>query len=49
MSKLGKIKKSEEVEEVEDYIPSEGDSDHELDDIDEVFLQVRVMVFCICI
>ena len=46
MSKLGKIKKSEKFE---DYIPSEGHSDHELDDIDEVFLQVRVMVFCICI
>ena len=44
MSKLGKIKKSEEVE---NNIPSEGDSDHEVDDINEVFLQVRVMAFCI--
>ena len=30
-------------------MPGEGNSDHEADDNDEVFLQVRVMVFCICI
>ena len=42
MSKLRKRKKSEEFE---NYILSEGDSDHEADDNDEVFLQFRAMVF----
>ena len=46
MCQLRKRKRSEEFE---DYIPSEGDSDHEVDDNNEVFFQVRVMVFCICI
>ena len=46
MSRLRKINKSEEFE---DWIFSEGDNDHEVDDNDEVFLQVRVIVFCICI
>ena len=46
MSRLRKINKSEEFE---DCIFSEGDNDHEVDDNDEVFLQVRVIVFCICI
>ena len=46
MSQLRKRKKSEEFE---DCIPSERDSDHEVDDNNEIFLQVRVMVFCICI
>ena len=42
MSKLGKRKKSEEFE---DCILSEGDSDHEVDGNDEVFLLVRVWFF----
>ena len=46
MSKSRKRKKSEEFE---GYFPREGDSDHEADDNDEVFLQVRGTVFCICI
>ena len=46
MSKFRKRKKSEEFE---DYIPSEGASDHEADDNDEAFLQARVMELCICI
>ena len=46
MSKWRKRNKSEELE---DCISSEGDNDHEVDDKDEVFLQVRVIVFCICI
>ena len=46
MSRLRKINKSEEFE---DCIFSEGDNDHEVDDKDEVFLQVRVIIFCICI
>ena len=45
MSKLRKWKKSEEFE---DFLPSEGHSDHEVDDNNEVFLQVRITVFCIC-
>ena len=44
-SKLRKRKKSEEFE---DYIPSEWNSDYKVDDKDEVFLQVRVAVFCVC-
>ena len=39
MSRLRKINNSEEFE---DCIFSEGDNDHEVDDNDEVFLQVRV-------
>ena len=39
MSKWRKRNKSEELE---DCISSEGDNDHEVDDKDEVFLQVRV-------
>ena len=46
MSKLRKRNKSEEFE---GYISIEGDNDHEVDDNDEVFLQVRAIVFCICI
>ena len=46
MSKLRKRNKSEEFE---DYISTEGDNDHEVDDNDKVFLQVRVIVFCMCI
>ena len=46
MTKLRKINESEEFE---DCISSEGDNDHEVDDNDEVFLQVRVIIFCICI
>ena len=42
MSKLRKRKRSEEFE---DYIPSEGDSDHEVDGNNEVFLLVRVWFF----
>ena len=42
MSKFRKRKKSEEFE---DYIPSERESDQEADDINEVFLQVRVTFF----
>ena len=37
MSKFRKTKKSEEFQ---DYIPSEGDSAHEVDDNDEALLQV---------
>ena len=33
----------------DNYIPGDGDSDNEADNNDEVFLQVRVMVFCISI
>ena len=36
-------------EQLEDYIPNERGSDREVYDNHEVFLQVRVMVFCICI
>ena len=43
------MRKRKKSEESEDYIPSEGDSDHKVDDNDEVFLQVRVMVFCLYI
>ena len=46
MSRLRKKNKSEEFE---DRIFSEGDNNHEVDDNDEIFLQVRVIVFCICI
>ena len=46
MSKLRKRNKSEELE---DCISSEGDNGHKVDDNDEVFLQVRVIMFCICI
>ena len=46
MTKLRKRNKSEEFEV---YISIEGDNDHEVDDKDEVFLQVRAIVFCICI
>ena len=46
MSKLRKRNKSEEFE---DCISTEGDNDHEVDDNDEVFLQVSVIVFCMCI
>ena len=46
MSKLRKRNKSEEFE---GYISNEGDIDHEVDDNDEVFLQVRAIAFCICI
>ena len=46
MSKLRKRNKSEEFE---GCISIEGDNDHEVDDNDEVFLQVRVIMFCICI
>ena len=46
MSKLRKRNKSEEFE---GYISIEGDNDHEVDDNDEVFLQVRAIVFCVCI
>ena len=46
MSKLRKRNKSEESE---DCISSKADNDHDVDDNDEVFLQVRVIVFCICI
>ena len=46
MSKLRKRNKSEEFE---DYISSEGGNDHEVDDNDEVILQVRIIVFCLCI
>ena len=42
MSKFRKRKKSEEFE---DYITSERESDQEVDDINEVFLQVRVTFF----
>ena len=46
MSKLSKTNKSEEFE---DYISSEGDNDHEVDDNDEVLWQVRVILLCIYI
>ena len=41
--------KKNKLEELEDCISSERDNDHEVDDNDEVFLQVRVIMFCICI
>ena len=41
--------KEKKLEKLEDCISSEGDNDHEVDDNDEVFLQVRVIMFCICI
>ena len=46
MSRSIKRNKSEEFE---GYISSEGDIDHEVDDNDEAFLQVRAIAFCICI
>ena len=46
---MSKLRKTKESEEFEDYISSEGDNDQEVDDNDKVFLQVRVIVSCICI
>ena len=40
--------KKNKSEEFEDCIFSE-DNDHEVDDNDEVFLQVKVIFFCICV
>ena len=41
--------KRNKSEEFEDYISSEGGNDYEVDDNDEVILQVRIIVFCLCI
>ena len=43
---MSKLRKRNKLEELEDYISSEGGNDQEVDDNDEVFLQVRVIVFC---
>ena len=47
--RMSKLRKRDKSEEFEGYISIEGDNDHEVDDNDEVFLQVRAIVFCICI
>ena len=46
---MSKSRKRNKSKELEDCISSEGDYDHEVDDNDEVFLKVRVIMFCICI
>ena len=46
---MSKLRKRNKLEEFEYCISSEGGNDHEVDDNDEVFLQVRVIVFCLCI
>ena len=46
---MSKSRKRNKSEELEDCISSERDNDHEVDDNDEVFLHVRVTMFCICI
>ena len=46
---MSKLRKRNKLEEFEYCISSEGVNDHEVDNNDEVFLQVRVIIFCLFI
>ena len=46
---MSKLRKRNKLGEFEYCISSEGGNDHEVDNNDEVFLKVRVIVFCLFI
>ena len=46
---MSKLRKRNKLEELQDYISSVGDNDHEVGDNNEIFLQVSVIVSWICI